>query len=209
MQTAMLRLDRRLRRRKRAVLLVWAVIVLAAVPFAARQSEDLSSGGFQVPGSQTAQVDDALARFPGVQRAQLAAVLVPTRDATPEQVRASVGRVAAAAGRIDGVSLPDEARARAEQQSGAGGSVIVPLRAGVDEDGATDVASDLRDELRVGDGAEDGVTTHFVGQGALWAAMQELSKEDLAKAESAGFPVVLLILLFVFGSLAAAALPLA
>ena len=39
--------------------------------------------------------------------------------------------------------------------------------------------------------------------------MQELSKEDLAKAESAGFPVVLLILLFVFGSLAAAALPLA
>ena len=34
--------------------------------------------------------------------------------------------------------------------------------------------------------------------------MQELSKEDLAKAESAGFPVVLLILLAVFGSLAAA-----
>ena len=39
--------------------------------------------------------------------------------------------------------------------------------------------------------------------------MQELSKEDLAKAESAGFPIVLLILLAVFGSLAAAALPLA
>ena len=39
--------------------------------------------------------------------------------------------------------------------------------------------------------------------------MQDLSKEDLAKAESAGFPVVLLILLAVFGSLAAAALPLA
>ena len=53
------------------------------------------------------------------------------------------------------------------------------------------------------------MTTHLVGQGALWAGMQELSKEDLAKAESAGFPVVLLILLFVFGSLAAAALPLA
>ena len=39
--------------------------------------------------------------------------------------------------------------------------------------------------------------------------MQELSKEDLAKAETAGFPIVLLILLLVFGSLAAAALPLA
>jgi hypothetical protein len=77
---------------------------------------------------------------------------------------------------------------------------VVPLRAEVDEDGATDVATDLRKRLDVGDGAHDGVTTHFVGQGALWAAMQELSKEDLAKAEAAGFPVVLLILLLVFGS---------
>ena len=39
--------------------------------------------------------------------------------------------------------------------------------------------------------------------------MQELSKEDLEKAEATGFPIVLLILLGVFGSLAAAALPLA
>ncbi len=39
--------------------------------------------------------------------------------------------------------------------------------------------------------------------------MQELSKEDLAKAEAGGFPIVAVILLVVFGSLAAAALPLA
>jgi uncharacterized membrane protein YdfJ with MMPL/SSD domain len=209
MQTAMLRLDRILRRHRRAVLIVWAAIVLAAVPFAARQSEDLSSGGFEVPGSQSAAVDDALERFPGVQRAQLAAVLIGERGAGAAQLRAAVDRVAAAARPIDGVSLPDAARAQALEQAAGGGTVIVPLHAEVDEDGATDVASDLRDRLGVGDGAHDGVATHFVGQGALWAAMQELSKEDLAKAESAGFPLVLLILLLVFGSLAAAALPLA
>ena len=39
--------------------------------------------------------------------------------------------------------------------------------------------------------------------------MQELSKEDLEAAETTGFPIVLLILLVVFGSLAAASLPLA
>ena len=38
--------------------------------------------------------------------------------------------------------------------------------------------------------------------------MQELSKKDLAKAEAGGFPIVAIILLVVFGSLAAAALPL-
>jgi RND superfamily putative drug exporter len=209
MQTAMLRLDRLLRRRKRVVLLVWAVIVLAAVPFAARQSEHLSSGGFEVPGSQSAAVDAALGSFPGVPRAELAAVLVPEPGATGEQLRAGVERVAGAAGPIDGVSLPDAAREQALAQAAQGGTVVVPLRAETDEDGATDVAADLRERLDVSGGAVDGVATHFVGQGALWAAMQELSKEDLAKAESAGFPVVLLILLFVFGSLAAAALPLA
>ena len=39
--------------------------------------------------------------------------------------------------------------------------------------------------------------------------MQELSKQDLAQAEVGGFPIVAMILLVVFGSLAAAALPLA
>ena len=39
--------------------------------------------------------------------------------------------------------------------------------------------------------------------------MQDLSQHDLEKSEQTGFPVVLLILLAVFGSLAAASLPLA
>ena len=43
---------------------------------------------------------------------------------------------------------------------------------------------------------------------ALWAGMQELSKEDLEQAEIIGLPIVLIVLLAVFGSLAAAALPL-
>ena len=209
MQTAMLRLDTVLRRRKRAVLIVWMALLLAALPFAARQSEDLSSGGFGVPGSQSAAVDAAIARFPGVPQAQLAAVLVPEPGATPAQLRRAVDRVAAAAGPVAGVSLPDAARAQAAERVRPGATLVVPLRAEVDEDAATSVAVDLRDRLAVADGPRDGVSTHLVGQGALWAAMQDLSKEDLAKAESAGFPAVLLILLVVFGSLAAAALPLA
>ena len=49
---------------------------------------------------------------------------------------------------------------------------------------------------------------HLVGQQALWAGMQDVSKKDLEKAECAGFPIVFIILLAVFGSLAAALLPL-
>src|SRR3954454_1052292 len=54
-----------------------------------------------------------------------------------------------------------------------------------------------------------GVATYLVGQEALWAGMQDVSKEQLASAEKVGFPLVFLILVGVFGSLAAAVLPLA
>src|SRR3954454_19215159 len=54
-----------------------------------------------------------------------------------------------------------------------------------------------------------GVATYLVGQEALWAGMQDVSKEQLASAEKVGFPLVFLILIAVFGSLAAAVLPLA
>jgi len=55
----------------------------------------------------------------------------------------------------------------------------------------------------------DGVTPYLTGQPAAYAGLQELSKEDLAQAEKTGFPIVALILLAVFGSAAAASLPLA
>ena len=209
MQTAMLRLDALLRRRRRTVLALWALVLVVVVPFSLRQSEDLSSGGFGVPGSQSAAVDDALERFPGARSAQLAAVLIPQEGASPQQVEAAVARLGAAAGPTEGVDLSLAARAQAEEAARAGGTIVVPLDATVSEDEATAVAADLRKELAVADGPQAGIATHLVGQGALWAAMQDLSKEDLAKAESAGFPVVLLILLAVFGSLAAASLPLA
>jgi RND superfamily putative drug exporter len=75
-------------------------------------------------------------------------------------------------------------------------------------DAAVDAAVDLRKNLDIqkGDG-NLALPVHLVGQQALWAALQDVSKEDLEKAEFAGFPVVFLILLAVFGSLAAALLP--
>jgi len=44
----------------------------------------------------------------------------------------------------------------------------------------------MRKPLGIGSarGSEGAVTTHLVGQGALWAGLQEVSKEDLPTAES-------------------------
>ncbi|WP_372588207.1 MMPL family transporter [Acidovorax sp. BLS4] len=72
----------------------------------------------------------------------------------------------------------------------------------------SDVASDLRKALALDDRAQTPVGLHLIGQGALWAGLQDVSKTGLESAERTGFPIVLLILLAVFGSLAAASLPL-
>ena len=85
----------------------------------------------------------------------------------------------------------------------------MPLDVRGSQDELSDLAIDLREDVGAGEPARDGVQPYLVGQQALWAGMQDLTKEDLESAEKTGFPIVLLILLAVFGSLAAAALPLA
>jgi RND superfamily putative drug exporter len=55
----MLRLDASLRRHRRPVLVAWLVLLVAAVPLALRQSDNLTGGGFGVPGSEYKQVEDA------------------------------------------------------------------------------------------------------------------------------------------------------
>jgi RND superfamily putative drug exporter len=184
-------------------------LVVAAAPFALRQSDNLSSGGFSVPGSQSDAVDSALSEFPGATRAQLAVVVVAQPQASSAAVRSAVARAAARAQGVEHVDVASAVRARALALAGRAKTVILPLETDVEEDAATDVALELRERLGVAEASRGAVSTHLVGQGAVWAAMQEVSKEDLAKAEAMGFPAVLLILLGVFGSLAAAALPLA
>src|SRR5438067_6611984 len=175
-----------------------------------RQSDHLRGGGFDVPGSPSKAVADTTGRdFPGVERTQLGAVLVPRPGARPAQLRAAVDRLARAAGPVGGVALTPAARAAADRAAAAGRPLVVPLRIAVEEDASSDVAKHLRDRLSLDAGARNGVDIHLIGQGALWAGLQQVSKTDLAKAESIGFPVVLLILVAVFGSFAAAALPLA
>ena len=84
----------------------------------------------------------------------------------------------------------------------------MPLRSELSPDDEIDAAGDLRTDLDPGT-AQNGVTTYLAGQPTIWAGFQEFSKEDLSEAEMSGFPIVAIILLVVFGSLAAAALPLA
>ena len=205
MRRLMLRVDAIVRRRRTLVLVAWGVALLAALPFAAQQSDNLTGGGFTVPGSQSLAAERELERdFPGYERSPLYAVVVPGEGASERDVRAAQARVADAVEADPRVELaPGRADVTTQRPT------IIPLRTGLGNDRTVDVARELRERLQITEDQAGPVRLHLLGYGALWSGLSEVSKENLASAEAIGFPIVALILLAVFGSLAAATLPLA
>jgi uncharacterized membrane protein YdfJ with MMPL/SSD domain len=208
MRSGMNRLAGVLGRRRRWVLGAWVLVVLCALPFAARQTEHLTGGGFDVPGSQSMAVSESLQKHFGSQSDGISVALEAAAGSSPAERAGAVGRVRREVATIEEVTLTPAAAAEARVQLQRTGFAILPLRSDQSSDELIDSAATLREDLDPGS-AQAGVTPYLVGQPTIWAGMQEISKRDLAKAEGSGFPIVALILLVVFGSLAAAALPLA
>src|SRR2546426_12285203 len=145
------RLEGFLRRRRRIVLAAWVVVLVAAFPFTLRQTENLTSGGFDVPGSGSEAVDRAITDFEGAQRDQLAVVLA-VKGGDAAAVRRAVDRVDRAAAKLPHVELTNGAEAAAKRQAGHSPIAIARLRVTGTSDQNADVASNMRDELGVGDG---------------------------------------------------------
>jgi uncharacterized membrane protein YdfJ with MMPL/SSD domain len=195
-------------RRRKLVVAAWVLIVLLALPFAMKQTDHLTGGGFDVPGSQSMKVSESLQDEFGSQADGIGVVLKAAPDATAAERSAAVARLQDEVANLDDVALPPAAARQARRQLQGTDVVLVGLRSDLSSDELIDPAATLREDLDPGT-ADGGVTPYLVGQPTIWAGMQEISKEDLAKAEGTGFPIVAIILLVVFGSLAAAALPLA
>ena len=189
---------------------VWLVVLLGALPLAAKQTENLTGGGFEVPGSESAAVEERMQERYSAQAGQnsIGAVLRASDEATPEQLAAALERLEESVVGVETLSLSPEARDTAVRELEREGLAVVSIEASADVSKQIDAAVELREDLDPGEAA-DGVTPYLVGQPAAWAGLQELSKEDLESAEATGFPIVALILITAFGSLAAAALPLA
>ena len=196
-------------RHRLVVGLFWLAIIVAALPLAMKQTENLTGGGFEVPGSESAAVEKVMEADYAEQAGQdsVGAVLQAEPGATAAQADAAVTRLAAAVAEVEHLELPAAAERAARRQLTAEGVAAVPIQATPNVSEQIDAAVELREEIVPGETA-DGVTPYLVGQPAAWAGLQELSKEDLERAEMTGFPIVALILIAAFGSLAAAALPL-
>jgi uncharacterized membrane protein YdfJ with MMPL/SSD domain len=208
MRDAMRSLAGFLGRKRRLVVAAWVLVLVLALPFASKQTDNLTGGGFDVPGSESMKVSESLQDEFGSKADGIAVVLQAEPGAGAAERAAGGDRLQEEVAGVDDVTLAPAVAAQARRQLQGADVVLVPLRSSLSSDELIDPAATLREDLDPGTAAS-GVTPYLVGQPTIWAGMQEISKEDLAKAEATGFPIVAIILLVVFGSLAAAALPLA
>lgn len=205
-----MRLSRSLRKYRWLVFTGWLLALVPAVYLALTQSGNLTGGGFEVAGSQSLLVHDQLEELYHDQGgSSLALVAAPRPDASYADINDAVALLRRTAAEVPGVSEVPNPTQRPPQPDRP---YVLSLR--LDSKNTSDVAKQLRTKVGVkgdqaGQTANGRVRLYVIGQGALSAAAAQNTKHDIAAAERWNLPVILIVLLAVFGSLAAAAIPLA
>jgi RND superfamily putative drug exporter len=207
----MMRLSSLLRRFRWLVFTAWLLALVPAVWLILSQSSNLTGGGFEVEGSQSLHVQyEVEDHFPDEGASPLALVAAPRADASYNDMNAAVAELERMAAEVPSVTIvPNPAQPPPQPDR----PYVVSLKLGFDNSGAVDTAKQLRAKVGIegeepGETADGKVRLYVIGQGALGAAASEATKHDIAEAEKWNLPIVLIVLLAVFGSLAAAAIPL-
>jgi uncharacterized membrane protein YdfJ with MMPL/SSD domain len=191
------RLARGVSQRRRLVVGAWVALLVGSAWFSLHQSDHLSGGGWEIPGSPSVRASAFVDRFPGFVSPAYS-VLVTGRSA--DVVTRRLGRVARE------VSADPQLDPGPARRFEAGRAALLPVAYTGPVGGSIDAATRMRHELVQ---TAPALQTRVIGQPAIWSNFQEVSKEQLAKGEAVGFPLILLILLAGFGTLVAAVAPLA
>src|SRR5215831_14678264 len=195
-------------RRQRLVLLAAVIAVVGAAVWGTGVFGSLKSGGgFTPPGSESQQASDLARKAFGRDTAD---VVVLYRSATMTVAdtaywQAVTGTLAALP-RDKVLSTVTYWTAHSPLFSGAGGhETYAVLRLA----GADDAAQIQAYKAISGKLGAPGLTEHVGGQIPLEQTINNQVKSDIGRAEGLSMPVLLILMLVIFGSLAAASLPLA
>ncbi len=197
-------------RNRRVMILIWLVATLASVPMLSSLTSRLSNGGFEVPGSQSDQVRQALeTEFEG--QTELTALVVfssETSTAQEPEYQAVVQDTLRRLLQVDHISSaasPYDAPAQLISKDGTVATSIVNVDG--TQDDALEIAPDL--EAAVKAASTDDVQVLITGAPSFYRAFQDITQHDLERSESIAVPIALLILIAALGSLIAAGMPLA
>ena len=167
---------------------------------------NLSGGGYSNPGSDSAKVADILVKDFKLNEPEVVLIADMGRSVDDPQSAKIAGLVTKALEKVEGVdsvssyySLGSPSSLRSTD--GKATYFFVELDPEVS---MTEVSGVIQDEFT---GKNYGATLYVVGVGAVTSEVNQTIEADLIKAESIALPLVMLLMIFVFGSVVAAGLP--
>ncbi len=191
-------------RRRWLILGVWFLIVALALPFAPRIASVLQSGGFSSPDVESQRAVDLLVEKLHYQL-NAVQILFSSQTLTADDPRfiqeadealAGLSRWSAVSGIVPFTQNPHQV-----SRDGHAAYSVVLL------EGSPDNAADLLPELESKLGHPRDLRVQVGGGLVFYEDIQQVSEQDLRRAELLAFPFALLALVLVFRSLLAAALP--
>ncbi|MDT0318191.1 MMPL family transporter [Streptomyces millisiae] len=193
--------------RRRAVLLVAVLLALAAGAAGSAVFDRLKTGGFDDPGSESGRAATELVERFGRDDLNLA-LLVHAPEGVDDPAAQAAGtalseRLAAEDGISDVTSY--WLTGAAQLRSGDGESALILAAIAGDDNEATRRLNDLQPSY---EGEHQGLTVEIGGAAMVNKELGEISERDAVRGEMIAFPVMLVVLVLIFGSLVAAALPL-
>lgn len=195
----------------RRVLAVAVLVLIAAAVFGIPVAKSLSAGGFQDPTSESARAIAQLTEKFGQSDQQLLILVTAPSGARGDQARAVGTEIADQLQRSSLVlsvssawTSPPQAAADLVSKDGKSGLIVANLKGG--ENNAQKYAKTLAGKL-VRD--RDDVTVRAGGVAMVYTQINHQNERDLLLMESIAIPLSFLVLVWVFGGLLAAALPMA
>jgi putative drug exporter of the RND superfamily len=201
-------------RAPRRIVAIAALVMVACGIFGIPVAKSLSAGGFQDPTSESAQATQLLVDKFG--QGDMELVISVTDDSAAAGAQSPAARAVAMdivtqlqespnVGQVTSAwTAPQSAAPALVSKDGKTGLIVAGITGG--ESGAQKHAKELTDRL-VHD--RDGVTVRAGGVAMTYVQINTQSEKDLLMMEAIAIPLSFIVLVWVFGGLVAAALPLA
>ncbi len=192
-------------RRRWWVIGTWAVVLLAALPFAPRAGSALRAGGFTLPDLPSEEARATLAQL-GVPPSVLAIVIQATGSARAGEPAFETAAAAAVADVTHAAHVTGiQSHLLAPRQVSADGTVAYDI---VDLDLSPDDSPQAMAPVQAALHDEPGIRTLIGGAPAFYGDIQTASEEDLRRAELVSLPLAAIALVLIFGGIVAAGVPL-
>jgi trehalose monomycolate/heme transporter len=192
---------------RRWVLALAGVFVAVAMLWGTGVFGALADGGFEDPASDSVRADQLIADTASGPRADVVAIYRnPTGSVDDPAFRSSVESVLAGLPRdqVVGSTTYWQTHSPAMVSTDRHATYAVLELAGADEPARAKSYEAIQDDL-----AAPGLDVQVTGTAAIFDEINTTVRNDIARAEGLSMPILLVLLMVIFGSLAAASLPLA